>query len=480
MAAERIRWLGYLETDQILKVQNALGADLILMGTVTQHRDKDSPTFGLSLHLIRTLDAKTLWSASDGLSLSQTQKLLHLNEPATLKELWPILVSNVMSEWPRELGNILGQELSFNLESGELPPTLQVKSINLSPRYVRPGEQVKCSVLLDEGKDAIYNPQVYIKIGSRVHLAQKSMDGLFYEASWTGSEIEKGIFREVGHEALKLVATDLSPQLFEGVWPSLDKDDTYPVYIILSWPTTGERQVAYVGDYSVDSSPPETAMAFSGKVLNDMVTFSEQINIMPKMKVREPTVHWNLHVENEEGIIVLGDEGDGNLPRNFFWKGTRSDGRPVEEGIYRMVLKVWDRAGNDYETAQDVRYAPNPPEILINVEKVEKHLRLSLDREDKEIPLAFWFVEVWNEKGDLLKASDGQELPFVYEIPIPDEHEFSQIEGVIALKDILGNQSRVVISDLYLMALQKEEPQDEETTEIREFKDDSWSWVPNF
>ena len=145
-----------------------------------------------------------------------------------------------------------------------------------------------------------------------------------------------------------------------------------------------------------------------------------------------------------------------------------------------MVLKVWDRAGNDYETAQDVRYAPNPPEILINVEKVEKHLRLSLDREDKEIPLAFWFVEVWNEKGDLLKASDGQELPFVYEIPIPDEHEFSQIEGVIALKDILGNQSRVVISDLYLMALQKEEPQDEETTEVREFKHDSWSWVPNF
>ena len=48
------------------------------------------------------------------------------------------------------------------------------------------------------------------------------------------------------------------------------------------------------------------------------------------------------------------------------------------------------------------------------------------------------------------------------------------------MKDILGNQSRIVISDLYLMALQKEEPQDEETTEVREFKDDSWSWVPNF
>ena len=108
MAAERIRWLGYLETDQILKVKNALGANLVLLGTVTQQRDKNSPTFGLSLQLIRTRDAKTVWSASDGLSLAQTQKLLHLNEPATLKELWPILVSNVMSEWPRELGNILG------------------------------------------------------------------------------------------------------------------------------------------------------------------------------------------------------------------------------------------------------------------------------------------------------------------------------------------------------------------------------------
>ncbi len=111
---------------------------------------------------------------------------------------------------------------------------------------------------------------------------------------------------------------------------------------------------------------------------------------------------------------------------------------------------------------------------------MEEHLRFSIDREDKEIPLAYWYIEVWNDNGDLLKASDGQELPFDYDIPIPDDREFGQIEGIVAMKDILGNQTRVVISDLYLMALQLEESGEEETTETIGPGEDSWSWVPNF
>jgi hypothetical protein len=452
---------------------------MILLGTVTQQRDKGSPTFGLSLQLLRTSDAKSIWSASGGLSLAEIQNLLRLNEPATLDELWPILVKNVMTEWPSDLNEKMVQALIFDLESGELPPTLQIKGINLSPRYVRPGEMVKCSVQLDMGDDFIENPQVFLKVGSRIHLAQQSTEGLFYEASWTGSEIEKGIFREVGHEALKLAATELSPQLFEGVWPSLEEDDSYPVTLILNWPN-GERQIAYVGNYSVDSSPPETDMFIAGKRMGDLVTFSDEVLIVPKMKVREPTSHWKIHVEDNFGRIVISDEGDGNLPKNFFWRGTRYSGRPAEDGIYRMVLKVWDRAGNDYETAQDVRYKSDPPDLLVSVEKLDKSLRFSIDREDKEIPLAFWYVETWNEDGDLLKASDGNDLPYVYDIPIPDDREVGKIEGIVAMKDILGNQTRLVISDLYLLALQQEEDENQEATEATELEKDSWSWVPNF
>ncbi len=479
MAAERVRWLGYLETDQIIKAKNGLGADLILLGTVTQQRDKLSPTFGLSLQLIRTIDAKTIWSASGGLSLAEIQNLLRLNEPATLDELWPILVKNVMSEWPSDLGEKMVQALVFDIDSGELPPTLQIKGINLSPRYVRPGEMVKCAVHLEKGEEVVETPQVFLKVGSRIHLAQQSTEGLFYEASWTGSEIEKGIFREVGHEALKLAATELSPQLFEGVWPSLDEDDSYPVTLILNWPD-GKRQIAYVGNYSVDSAPPETDMFITGKKLSDLVTFSDEILIVPKMKVREPTSHWRIHVENDTGRIILGDEGDGNLPKYFFWRGTGYSGRPAKDGIYRMVLKVWDRAGNDYETVREVRYKSDPPDLIVSVEKMEQHLRFSIDREDKEVPLAFWYVETWNEKGDLIKASDGKELPYVYDIPLPDDREIGQIEGIVAMKDVLGNQTRLVISDLYLLALQQEKDKEEEATETSELEKDSWSWIPNF
>jgi hypothetical protein len=413
MAAERVRWLGYLETDQILKARHLLGADLVLLGTITQQRDTNSPTFGLSLQLVRTKDAKTIWSISGGLSLAQIQKLLGLNEPASLSELWPILVNNVLSEWPSDLDKRFSQELVFDLESGELPPTLQIKGIRLSPRYVRPGEQVKCVVQLDTGDSVIESPQVFIKTGNRVHLAQQSTEGLFYEAAWTGSEIEKGIFREVGHEALKLAATELSPQLFEGVWPSLDVDESYPVTVILNWPT-GDRQIAYVGNYNVDSTPPETDLIISGTVLDDLVTFSDKIDIVPKMVVKEPTSHWEIHVEDYKGHRVLGDSGDGFLPKSFFWRGTSFSGYPVEDGIYRMVLKIWDRAGNEFQTAQDVRYKSDPPDLVVAVEKKDEYLHFSVDRKDKEVPLAFWYVEVWDRNGDLLKISDGKELPFAY------------------------------------------------------------------
>jgi len=481
MTAERVRWLGYLETAQILKAKDALGADFILLGTVCQKKEKRSPTFGLSLQLVRTRDAETVWSTSGGLSLIEIQTLLHVNEPATLDELWPILVKNVLLEWPSGLGEETDQKLVFNPESGELPPVLMVKEVHLTPRYVKPGEQVKCVVRLDNDRvdSSVERPQVFIKVGSRIHLAQETREGIFYEASWTGSEVEKGLFREVGHESLKLAAADLNPTVFEGVWDSLVEEDTYPVSIILNWPT-GERQTAYIGNYKVDNSPPETDMLIRGKVLHDMITFSDEITIVPKMKVREPLSHWKIHVEDTKGTILNNDEGSGNLPEKLFWRGTTSEGRPVKDGIYRLVLQVWDRAGNDFQTVQDVRYVSDPPDLVIDVRKKSKQLQVSLDRENKDIPLSFWYIEIWDEKGNLIQNADGSELPYSFDIPLPAVDKSGQIEGIVATRDILGNQTRMVVSDLYLMALQAEEAEEEVAGQPNETGNESVAWSADF
>ena len=105
MASKRIQWLGYMDTENTLQTKEALGADLILFGTITSKKRPSS--YGLILNMVRTMDAKTIWTSAGGLSLVETQRLLRLNQPATLEELWPILVDNVLASWPADLGEIL-------------------------------------------------------------------------------------------------------------------------------------------------------------------------------------------------------------------------------------------------------------------------------------------------------------------------------------------------------------------------------------
>jgi hypothetical protein len=479
MGAERIRWLGYLDTARLGRAQKKLGADLVLLGTISQRISTVSPTFGLTLSLVRTKDAKTIWANTGGVSLANMQRFLGLNQPVSIAELWPVLVQQVLSTWPSNIDARLQQSLIFDGAQGELPPMLQVKKLTLGPRFVQPGEQVKCSVLLADSSASAMLPQIFIKVGNRIHLAQQSTDSLFYEASWTGSEIEKGIFREVGNEALRLAATDLRPQFFEGVWMGALDDAIYPVSLILRWPD-GKQQIAFVGNYTVDSTVPDIMLRIPGHKVNDLVIFKDRIDIYPTVKNREPFSRWKISVEDEKGHGVMGDEGDGDLPRKFFWKGNGYDGYPVEEGKYRLRLTGWDRANNSVEVSEYVTYKPSKPELSLDVSRVSNGLEVTLDTQKKEIdiPLMYWIMEVWSEKGELLKSASGGFVPASFVIPLDfDEADRVKINGHISLKDEIGNRVKMNISDLYLLALRKSQSPDEETTEAPEEEDDSWAWL---
>jgi hypothetical protein len=105
MVSRRIQWLGFLDTEKIMQTKEALGADLVLLGTI--NRDERSSSHGLILNLVRTRDAKTVWTSSGGLSLRDTQRLLGLNQPSTLGELWPILTNKVLESWPTDIKETL-------------------------------------------------------------------------------------------------------------------------------------------------------------------------------------------------------------------------------------------------------------------------------------------------------------------------------------------------------------------------------------
>jgi hypothetical protein len=477
MAAERVRSLGFLDTRRLNLLQEKVGANLALFGTISQRLMTSSPSFGLALHLVRTMDGKTLWSGYGGLSLADMQHILGLNEPSTVDDIWPVLVRKVLADLPAEIEALTGDKLLYNAEQGEFPPTLQVRKLNLGPRYVQPGKQVKCVVELADRVEAANVPQIFIKVGNRIHLAQQSVDGLFYEASWTGSEIEKGIFREVGSEAINLAATDLKPQFFEGVWLGSLEDATYPVSLIMRWPS-GQQQMAFVGNYTVDSTVPEMMLRVDGRKINDILTFNKRISIRPSMKNAEPISRWRIEVLDENSTTVMHDTAKGALPRSFFWRGQGYSGYPVEKGTYQLKLTSWDRAENSVEATEMVVYNPIKPEITLDVSRLSEGLEISMDLVSKDIPLLYWVIEIWKQDGELLKSVNGSSLPAVFVVPMDlSAPEKVKIDGHVLLKNMLGTKVKMNIDDLYLLALRKSQNPNEETTETPEEDDDSWAWL---
>jgi hypothetical protein len=92
----------------------------------------------------------------------------------------------------------------------------------------------------------------------------------------------------------------------------------------------------------------------------------------------------------------------------------------------------------------------------------------------------------------LLQAADGQELPVVYDIPV-NGPEDPKIEGLVFLRDVLGNKTKVNIENLHLLALQDITDDNEKTTKAAddtdddkaaedsdEQTDDSWAWLTRF
>ena len=149
----------------------------------------------------------------------------------------------------------------------------------------------------------------------------------------------------------------------------------------------------------------------------------------------------------------MADDGEGHPPGKFTWYGQNFDGFLAKDGIYRLVLRVWDRAGNEVETTNEIAFRPNPPNIIMTIEKKDQALQLLLDTDNKNIPLSYWRFEMWTEKGDIVKFAEGFELPINHEISLPGDIDVNKLEGSITVRDVLGNKNIIDIKDMYLIAI---------------------------
>ncbi len=402
MAKNRIRWLGYMYSNHIFKARDYLGADLILLGTLCQRKGKKIPLLGLTLSLIRTEDGVTIWSNSRGVSHSNTRRILGIGEPDSVDDLMPHLIKEIMTGWPERPGQALPPEES----------DLELDSWRLTKKYMQPGEEIGAMVRFSLPKDSGEEPRVFFREGNRLHLALKSPETDFYEATWLSS------YRE-------------------GV---------YPVSVILRW-SSGDEKTSFLEEYYVDGRPPDMKLNIKGLASQENV-MRDKVVILPSLQKKEQIARWKLSIKDQEGKTVLADDGKGNLPEKFFWKGQTSSGSFVDQGTFNIVLKAWDLADNESITSQEVTISRTPPVIELTAKKQDKNILVNIQHTG-EIPISFWQIEIWSGDNELLKQTEGDTLPAGVNLSFPDADMPDNIECIIVVRDILGNQTKKEVKNLF-------------------------------
>ncbi|NTV13058.1 MAG: hypothetical protein HGA96_03855 [Desulfobulbaceae bacterium] len=374
MDRNRVRWLGFLDTRHIVMAKEEMGADLVLFGTMSLHGEALSPSFGITLYLVRTSDTKTLWTSSGGLAQQDVVKLLGIGESKQGEGLLPQLAQNVLAKWP--------EELEFN---SKIQHALEIEDIELEPTHVRRGEKVVCNVKLRNTWPEEDAPRIFFKAAGRVYMARKEALGDGYSSDWEVAE----------------------------------NDGRYPVTMVINWPS-GHKKVSFLGAYNVDSSPPKLVLDLKGVQLEGTVAFRDQIIIIPRMLRREPVARWKLTVEDESGTEQLSYTGYGEMPNRFVWDGKGKDGWPAAEGLYKVSVQVWDRAENSSVASQPVAVARTPPAMILEAKNRGRDMVVDLSHDGK-VPIAFWRMEMRSPTGEVIKVAEGSDLPARMDIKMPSK-----------------------------------------------------------
>lgn len=404
MGHNRIRNLGQLETFHISRVRDELGAAFVLLGTVTQAKERPNPSLGVTLSLVRTTDARTVWSYVGSFSAADSRKLLGIGEPGAVADLRPLLGDEVVDQWPWDLISQMQQATS-----------IRILSTGLHPSRVRPGTEVTATVRLRSEWPAGRSPRAFFRADDQLHAATLSPEGTRYEATWVSGE----------------------------------KDGRFPVHLVLEWPFYGRIETALLGSYLVDGTPPLLELDVRGALVQDGIpVFRDGLNILPRFLIRKPLARWRLSFYDEAGRLVGADEDQGPLPEGFLWRGQGSGPREQMDGGYDVVLEVWDEAGNTGRASRRVIWDRSIPQLAVAPGQEEQGMVVDLEHQGK-VPLAFWRLEMWSEEGRLLQSTEGEELPAKVGLERPPAEGAGPVRGVLVFRDVLGKTVRQEVTDLF-------------------------------
>ncbi len=438
MAELGVRKLGYLPSPVIMQARGAIKADLIILASVCQRQVKPA-SFGVSISLIRTSDGVTIWSNNSGLSLADEQRFMGINAPQTVADLLPILASNIFANWPVDLDFSIGSKMA-GLQIAKVSESsyVQVDSVSFNSKFVRPGQDVKCTVRFKNDNVKNRQVKVFVKVGGQVHLAS-SDDGVYFNATWAGLDRKQG-------KNVQVAMNKPSSKVFNEVWNGDLQNASYPVSLILDWPS-GKHEESYLGSYVVDSRPPEFTLKTVSKKISGTPVFRGNLPFSVHFQRREPISKWMMAIVDKDSKVVLRDCGSGMVPDQFSWHGQTSGNLRADSGIYYVCLKLWDRAGNSSQAGQKVLLLPTKPEVNVSVHAKGKDI-IAIMRSKDKVPVTAWRMELWSQDDKLLNTFSGGSLPVKIRLPIfASLVDKSKIDCVLTVRDSLGSKSIHRIND---------------------------------
>lgn len=436
MANNRIRTLGHLDPFRISQSRNELGADFVLFGTITQRKERPEPSMGVTLNLVRTSDARTVWSYATSLSTGEDRKVLGIGEPKSTDDLQPLLIGEIIEQWPWRRIREVQQVRAINIESA-----------TLTPKYVRPGDEVHSRVRLRDTWPASQAPRIFFKAADQLYPATLAADGSTYEGTWVAG----------------------------------DENGLYPVTLVLEWSSYGRTESTMLGSYVVDGKPPVLDLSLRGAtIIEGVPVFNRMVEIVPQLLVHKQLSRWRLAFYFESGNLVGDMDGVGQLPKNFIWTG-RDASRQVDNGNYQVVIEVWDLAGNMAKASKWVEIDRSVPQLTMAVDRTDEGMVVGLNNEGK-VPLAYWRMEMWTKEGRMLTEAEGQDLPVKVDVKLTNSEEERDLRGVVVFEDIFGNEVRTKVEDLLPSLVEEARTKAEAEAEAEKKKGSgtSESWVNEF
>ncbi|MDW7772478.1 MAG: hypothetical protein SCH71_06250 [Desulfobulbaceae bacterium] len=425
MILHRIRSMGRLTSHQIAVAGEKLGADLVLQGTVCQLRGEPAPTVSLSLQLLRTSDQTPIWAHTEGLYYAELLTLLGLSDPENMDDLYRVFFSRLLEDMP-------GRTMHGKTE-GDIP---DIETVVLRPDYVRPGEIIDCRI--------------------RFYSIPSDPESL-------------SLIARVNDEEYPL-ALDADKFYFAASWPAQEREGEYTVTLVETWPT-GQSRSGVIGTYFVDNREPEVVLHVRGKDLDGRTAFSRELIMAPQLIDPEPINRWEIQAINREGEVIVHQGVSGHIPQQITWRGQTSKGTIAPDGEYKIVFRVWDRTGRESATETEVSFLRMPPDISIQVSRVNGSVLVDL-KNSGTTPVAYWWMKLFDANGRQLELVEGEVLPAVIQLEIPEAEDESEniLEGLLHVSDVMANQTTMVIKNL--LQLEKEEETEEINLEVE--------WVEEF